>query len=382
MGSGRLTVGLSLLYSGNWSGTGYYTDLVAEAISTLGEAGIEGLGLGPERFPFDQPYPIPLRPVPALSLRWPFERLAVWISRDRTEGVNLLHYPAAVGPPRGDLPIVATLHDVAPFLHPEFFPPLKQRYLVRAIRSVVGVARIVLADTEWQAERIRQVFPECTGRLRVVPPTVSADFSSIKEIVPAESPKTAQPPFLLAVGTLEPRKNIACLIQAWRRSGFEGDLVLVGRWGWKYERIRKLLNSIGTHSVGESHEEIWTLRYGRRVIRREFLPVVELAGLYRTALCLISPSLFEGFGLPVLEAMACGCPVAVSGESAMEEVAGAACWTFDPMDVDSLAGTIEQISNQEGERHDRGRTGVSLAARYDRKTFAGSLERAYREAVN
>ncbi|NUN97231.1 MAG: glycosyltransferase family 4 protein [Candidatus Omnitrophica bacterium] len=381
MGFGRVTVGLSLLYSGNWSGTGYYTDRVAEALAALAEEGIEGLGLGPENFPFDQPYPIPLRPVPRLSLRWPFERGATWISRDRTQGVNLLHYPAAVGPPRHDLPIVATLHDVGPFLHPEWFPPLKRLYLCRAIRSVVHHARLVLADTQWQAERIRQVFPECAEKLRVVPPVVSAEFRSSVGDAPPEQSETEQSPFILGVGTLEPRKNIERLIQAWRRSGFEGDLLLVGRWGWKCQGIRRLLDSIGAHSRGESGEDVWTLRYGRRVVRREFLPSAELAGLYRTALCLVYPSLFEGFGLPVLEAMACGCPVAVSRDSAMEEVAGEAAWTFDPTDVESMVTMIEQVSGGEGARTARTRAALEESRKLSPQAFAQVLLKAYREAI-
>jgi alpha-1,3-rhamnosyl/mannosyltransferase len=276
--------------------------------------------------------------------------------------------------------MVATIHDVSPFVLPSALPPIRALYLRKVFSMIAKRARVLLADTQWQALRIVEALPASAGKIQVVPPACDPVFH------PESGPPVRRvlgrvdAPFILAVGTLEPRKNIEHLVTAWKDSSFEGDLVLVGRWGWKYDRLLRLLDSFGHRDILEDGGRSWTLRYGRRICRYEYLPAEDLADLYRRSRCLVYPSVFEGFGLPVLEAMACGCPVITSRDSAMEEVAADAGWYCDPDDPDSITATIEARLSGEEECRRRVLIGLERACEFSQEAFANRLLAVYQEA--
>jgi alpha-1,3-rhamnosyl/mannosyltransferase len=242
------------------------------------------------------------------------------------------------------------------------------------LAAVARTAHTLLADTHWQASRILEVFPVAASKLHVVPIPCDPCFGPP---LPSEIAHVERP-YILSVGTLEPRKNIDRLITAWKNSGLDLDLVLAGRWGWRFESLKKILAGL-RELPHPSGCECWELEDGRHITRYQFLDGAVLRNLYQRAACLVYPSLFEGFGLPVLEAMACGCPVLTSSESAMAEVAGESGWYFDPLDTRSISRTIEEALSRGPERNRRIGLGLERAKTFSAERLAEDLLRVYQD---
>jgi alpha-1,3-rhamnosyl/mannosyltransferase len=220
--------------------------------------------------------------------------------------VDVLHCPTYYGPLWPRVPTVVTVHDLAVLRRPEWFPRWTRTYAPRVVPRMIRAATRVIAVSEFTAREVETVLGVPPDRLRVVPNGVDASFT-------ADGPR-AEGDYVLAVGTLEPRKNLRRTIEAARRVGLE--LRIVGDRGW------------GDVEPGVG----WLGRVGDD----------ELARLYRGARCLVYPSLYEGFGIPVAEALACGTPVVTSRQSAMTEVAQGKAVLVDPEDVASIAAGIEE----------------------------------------
>jgi glycosyltransferase involved in cell wall biosynthesis len=263
----------------------------------------------------------------------------------RARGADVLHCPTYRGPVRSRVPVVVTVHDLAVFRRPEAFPPWTRTYSRAVVPRVVRAARVVTAVSEFTAGEIEAVLRIPRERVHVVPNAASPAFT-------ADGPR-ADGDYVLAVGTLEPRKNLARAIEAAERLGVE--LRVAGERGWGGVEAR-----------------------GRGVTWLGFVGDEELARLYRGALCVVYPSLYEGFGIPVLEAMACGAPVVTSLGGATEEVAGGAAVLVDPADTASIAGGIEQAV---GRRAELRAAGLRRATDYSWDVSAELLLRAYREAA-
>ena len=221
---------------------------------------------------------------------------------------DVLHCPTYRAPVRSRVPVVVTVHDLAVLRRPETFPPWTRTYSRLVVPRVVRNARIVAAVSEFTAGEIETLLGVPRERIHVVP-------NAAEEAFTADGPRE-DGDYVLAVGTLEPRKNLARTIVAAQRLGVE--LRVAGDPGWGGVEAR----GPGVTWVGFASDD-------------------ELARLYRGARCVVYPSLYEGFGIPVLEAMACGVPVVTSRGGATEEVAGGAAVLVDPEDVGSIAGGIE-----------------------------------------
>ncbi|NLE99796.1 MAG: glycosyltransferase family 4 protein, partial [Anaerolineales bacterium] len=172
-------------------------------------------------------------------------------------------------------------------------------------------------------------------------------------------------PYVLSVGTVQPRKNYARLIEAFVRSGLgvaqDGvDLVIAGGRGWLY------------HDVLEAAD-----RHSESVRILGFVEDADLPALYRQAATFAFPSLYEGFGLPVLEAMACGVPVVCSNVSSLPEVAGAAAMQVDPLDVDGLAAALARLNEDAELRQDLAARGREQAAKFTWQSAARQLLNAF-----
>lgn len=174
-------------------------------------------------------------------------------------------------------------------------------------------------------------------------------------------------PFLLFVGTLQPRKNVITLLKSFKALVDAGDkdtrVILVGRKGWIYEELFGYLQANGLQG---------------RVLHREGVGPRDLAGYYNTAQAFVFPSLFEGFGLPILEAMACGCPVISSDASSMPEVYGDAALPFAPSDDRALASLMASILRDSSLRADLVRKGFTNAKRFSWNRTVDIIRKVYR----
>jgi len=261
------------------------------------------------------------------------------------KGADVLHCPTYRGPIRSRVPLVVTVHDLAVFRHPEAFPPWTRTYSRLVVPRVVRAATIVAAVSEFTATELETVLRVPRERIRVVPNAAETAFS--------EDGARADGDYVLAVGTLEPRKNLARAIDAARRLGVE--LRVAGARGWG-----------GVEAAGPGVSWVGFATDG------------ELARLYRGALCVVYPSLYEGFGIPVLEAMACGTPVVTSRGGATEEVAGGAAVLVDPQDVASIAAGIEEAIARRDELR---AAGLQRARDYSWDESAKLLLQAYEAAA-
>ncbi len=263
----------------------------------------------------------------------------------RARQADVLHCPTYRGPLRSSVPLIVTVHDVAVFRHPDAFPPWTRSYSRLIVPRVLNAARRIIAVSEFTAAELEGVLGLPRDKIRVIPNGVNSVF--------APDGPAAGGDYVLAVGALEPRKNLARTIEAARRLGLELRVAGVPGWGGVKP------GSDGVRWLGEVSDD-------------------ELARLYRGALCAAYPSLYEGFGIPVLEAMACGAPVVTSAGSAMEEVAGGAAVLVDPLDVEAIAAGIEEAI---GRRDDLRARGLQRVRAFSWDDAARLTLAVYEEAV-
>lgn len=263
----------------------------------------------------------------------------------RARRADVLHCTTYRGPIRTKTPLVVTVHDIAVFRHPEAFPRWTRTYSRTIVPRVLRAAARILAVSEFTAAELEEVLGVPRERIDVTPNAVDGGFSP-------NGPR-AEGDYVLAVGTLEPRKNLARTIEAAARLGVE--LRVVGARGWGGVDTR----GAHVHWLGETSDD-------------------ELARQYRGALCVAYPSLYEGFGIPVLEAMACGAPVVTSAGGATEEVAGGAAVLVDPRDVTAIAAGIEEAIARRDELRP---LGVERARAYSWDATARLTVDAYRRAA-
>ena len=223
-------------------------------------------------------------------------------------GADVLHCTIFRAPPRSRVPTILTVHDLAVLRHPDVFPLWTRLYGRTALRPTIRSADRIFAVSEFSKREVVELADVDPALVDVVPNALEPVFRADGE--------AAEGDYALAVGTLEPRKNLRRVVEATALAGVA--LRVVGEFGWGQVDVR------GDHVT-------WLGRIGD----------AELAGAYRGARCLVFPSLYEGFGIPALEAMACGTPVVTSAGSAMAEVVGDAGVLVDPLDVESIAAGID-----------------------------------------
>ena len=228
---------------------------------------------------------------------------ATWYPRLRARGADLLHCPTFRGPFSAPGPLVVTVHDLAVLRHPEWFRGWSRRYSRFAVPRVVRAATRVIAVSEFTRGELASLLGTPAAKITVVP-------NAVEDVFTPEGPR-AEGDYVLAVGTLEPRKNLARIAAA-----VDGELRVVGVEGWGGVQPPPNVTRLG--EVDDA----------------------ELARLYRGARCLVYASLYEGFGIPVAEALACGCPIVTSEGSAMAEFAGADATYVDPLEVESIRDGI------------------------------------------
>jgi glycosyltransferase involved in cell wall biosynthesis len=253
--------------------------------------------------------------------------------------LDVLHCTTFRAPLRPRAPLVVTVHDLALLRHPDAFPTWHRTTGTRALRAGVAAADAVVCVSAFTRDELVELLHIPPERVRIVPNGVDPVFT------PAGDPAVGD--YVLAVGTLEPRKNLGAAVEAARLAGVE--LRVAGATGWGGVAVDGW--------VGEPSD-------------------LELAALMRGARCLVYPSLYEGFGLPVLEAMACGTPVVTSRGGATEEVAGGAAVLVDPDDTSAIAAGIEEATTRRDELVE---AGLERAAAFTWRRSADLDEALWRE---
>jgi len=308
--------------------------------------------------------PVQLRALP-ISDEWLarlWHRLRLPIPVETVIGpVDVFYSPDFVLPPtRCGTRTLLTVHDLSFVHYPDHFVPKLVRYLSQVVPRSVARADRVLADSE--ATRA-----DLITHLGTPPEKVDVLYSGVAprfrpEVEPGERERLraryglGDVPYILSVGTLQPRKNYTRLIQAFARLRGDVQLAIAGGRGWLCQDI-----------LAEA------ARLGGRVRILGFVEEVDLPVLYRNAALFAFPSLYEGFGLPVLEAMACGVPVVCSNASSLPEVAGDAALLIDPLDTEELTQALNRGLEDAGLRQAMVDRGFVQAARFTWERAARQL---------
>jgi glycosyltransferase involved in cell wall biosynthesis len=309
--------------------------------------------------------------VPARWLTAGWHRLGLalpveWLSGSST----LFHSPDFTLPPLREARGVVTIHDLSFMRFPQYADPGLRAYLQRAVPRGVARAARVLADSENTKTDLIALLHVPPEKISVVPAGVEPRFRPVRDTIRLNEVRARYrlPQwFILAVGTIEPRKNLARLITAYaqlrRQTGLPHALVIAGKEGWLCEGI---------------HEQVVREGLTEHIHFPGFVADDDLPALYTLADLLAFPSLYEGFGLPPLEAMACGTPVVVSNNSSLPEAVGAAALLVDAEDVDALADAMARVLGNANLRVRLADLGRAQAARFTWSEAARKLLDAYR----
>ena len=317
------------------------------------------------------PTPRPLR------LTWEQLRLPGLLARS---GVAVHHAPHYTMPERSTVPTVVTIHDLSFFEAPQWHQRSKVLLFRRAIARAARRAAAVVCPSRVTAEELArwcrvdtEVFVAPHGvDARLFRPDEPQPGSDREALARVDRRLADRPPYVLFVGTLEPRKDVPTLVRAFARVADrhpESLLVLAGGDGW---------------GAGEVEQAIDRSTVGHRVVRTGYVPDETVPALLRSAAAAVYPALYEGFGLPALEALACGVPLVTTSGTAMEEVAGDAAVLVEPGDAAGLADAVDaELSGSmdgpvsEARRRNRG---FEVAAAHSWERSADRHLEAYRHA--
>jgi glycosyltransferase involved in cell wall biosynthesis len=285
--------------------------------------------------------------------------------------LDVVHAPGPAVPPPGSARLVATIHDLAPLRFPDRYPRQTRMVLKRGAQLAARDADIVICPSQHTAGEAEDLLGIGSDRIRVIPHGVSMpaiDADTARELI---ATRGIREPYVLWVGTQEERKNVQAVIGAFEATAAdvpELSLVLHGPQGWLGGSVDERLRRNGLAS--------------RVVVSEGSLLRHELAALYTRSSAFVFPSLYEGFGLPVLEAMACGAPVITSDTSALPESAGDAAMLIDPFDGDALADALGIVMASDQKRAELSRRGRDRAAAFNWELTARRTWAAYSEAVS
>jgi glycosyltransferase involved in cell wall biosynthesis len=317
--------------------------------------------------------PSGLEAVPKRTIRAGYKpwRMAVWMGQLARLGFNrlvpgaeLFHATEHLLPPLRNVATVLTVHDMIFRLFREHQKPLNYWYLNATMPIYCDRADALITVSESSKRDIVSYYGLDPDKITVIYEAASPEFRPAdKDALAAVRRKYGLPEsYAIHVGTIEPRKNLTRLVEALqllREDGVVVPLVVVGSRGWLYDGLFRRVEELDA---------------GQEVLFPGYVPTVDLPAVYGAARLAVVPSVYEGFGLPVLEAMACGIPVVSSGVSSLPEVGGEAACYFDPLDVDEMAAVIRRVWTDADLQVEMRARGLVQAAKF-------SWERAAQETM-
>lgn len=306
------------------------------------------------------------------TILWHRLRLPLWVELF-SGALDVFHSPDFALPPVRRAGTIVTVHDLSFLRVPECSYPALQTYLRKVVPPSVRRANMVLADSKCTKSDVIELLGVDPARVTVIYAGVGKEFRRVEDESHLAAVRTRYglpARFVLGLGTLQPRKNFERLIEAYAqvkgRMGDELKLVIAGELGWMYESIFEKTKEL--HLQGE----VCFLGY----VADEDLPA-----LYTMAELFVFPSLYEGFGLPPLEAMACGTPVITSNVSSLPEVVGDAALMVNPLDIEALAAAMQQILSDAALRRQMIARGLLQARRFTWEQAARQLLNVYQQVA-
>ena len=288
---------------------------------------------------------------------------------------DITHFFNYIVPPFVHGKKVVTVHDMVYKAFPETVRGRTRFMLETGLKKSMKRADIIITDSDFSKSEIIKYFPEYSKKIRVVPCGVDC-----KKFSPCENPDTIKKvkesleidgEYFLYVGTIEPRKNLFRLIRAYeiftRHVKNPPKLVLAGAKGWLCDDIYKLVEKLSLE---------------KQVIFTKYVPSEDMSALISGAMAFVFPSLYEGFGMPPLEAMACGVPVLTSGEASLPEVTGDCAVICDAYSVKSIAKGLYRLYKNLDLRKDLSYRGIERARLFSWEKSAEKLHEIYRELLN
>lgn len=290
----------------------------------------------------------------------------------RRDRIHVFHSPCSVGPLHLPCARVMTVHDAVALTMPSQYGVLDRLYF--RVFSVVAARRssIVIVPSHAAREEVARTYRIPIARLRVIPEAAASRFRPVSRAGQAATVARygLRPPYVLFVGADVPRKNVPRLLEAYaaarRDAGIDAQLVWVGPPRPATRATRTAARRLGA---------------GLDLRRLDRVPDEDLPALYSAAGCLAYPSLAEGFGLPILEAMACGTPVLTSACSAMPEVAGDAALLADPRSTEAITAGLVRLLTEPKLRDELSRRGLARARGFTWERTARATEAVYRDAA-
>ncbi len=315
------------------TGTEAYAYFLIRALIPLAEA--QGLRL---RLYFNEPPPVGLFPTSAAveSVVIPWRRMWTHMRLGRELGQNppdIFFTPAHVIPATYRGRSVATVHDLGYHYFPEAHTRRQRTYLQWSTRHNCRRSYQIIADSATTKHDLTRFYDVDPDNVVVVYPGIDPDLAPItdtEKISTALHKYGINPPYLIYIGTLQPRKNLERLVRAYAESGVNHKLVLAGKKGWLSQPIL---------------ESIWQLplQLQQQIVLPGFVNEVDKAALISGATALLYPSLYEGFGFPVLEAQVCGTAVLASNTSSLPEIVGAGALLVDPLETKQISSALSQL---------------------------------------
>jgi glycosyltransferase involved in cell wall biosynthesis len=285
--------------------------------------------------------------------------------------VDVTHSTNIAAPRMRSSKLTVTVHDCSFLRQPGWHKAGNIEFSSKALKNAVRRADLLIAPSKFTAQELEEFYPQTEGRVRVAAEAVHDSFSPAgpdEDLDVIRKKYGLNRPYLLFVGTLEPRKNLIRLIHAFHTLLDQGrrdfDLVLAGGEGWKAGSI---INTIHD-PAGYGHVR-WL----------GYVPGEDLAPLYRAAYAAVYPSLYEGFGLPVLEAMSCGAPVITSRAASLPEVGGPAVLYVEPEETESMLSQMMRIMDDIELRDEMVTNGLKQAAAFSKERMGKETLAVYEE---
>lgn len=307
------------------------------------------------------------------TILWHRLQLPLWVELF-SGALDVFHSPDFSLPPVHLAPTIVTVHDLSFLRVPQCSYPALQSYLCQVVPQSVRRAKMVLADSECTKSDVVELLGVDAARVTVIYAGVGPQFRRVEDedrLAAVRTHYRLPDRFVLGLGTLQPRKNFERLIEAYAQVKHQiGDkikLVIAGGLGWLYESI---------------FEKTKELHLQAEVCFPGYVADEDLPALYSMADLFVFPSLYEGFGLPPLEAMACGTPVITSNVSSLPEVVGDAAWMVNPLDVEALAAAMQQVLSDTALRQQMIARGLWQARRFTWEQAARQLLNVYQQVAS